>query len=70
MVIFGCCEGEMYDVVVFGVGFVGQNVVDCVCVGGLCVVVVECEFVGGECFYWVCVFSKVLLCLVIVIFDV
>ncbi|WP_174505117.1 dihydrolipoyl dehydrogenase family protein [Streptacidiphilus carbonis] len=54
-------NGRGYDVIVIGVGPVGENVADRVRAAGLSVAVVESELVGGECSYWACMPSKALL---------
>jgi dihydrolipoamide dehydrogenase len=54
-------DGSTYDVIVLGVGPVGENVVDRVVRGGLTCAAVEADLVGGECSYWACIPSKALL---------
>src|SRR3954462_13430782 len=49
------------DVIVLGIGPVGENVVDRVVRGGLTCAAVEADLVGGECSYWACIPSKALL---------
>ncbi len=54
-------DGSTYDVIVLGIGPVGENVVDRVVRGGLTCAAVEADLVGGECSYWACIPSKALL---------
>src|SRR4051794_37903531 len=54
-------DGSTYDVIVLGIGPVGENVVDRVVRGGLSCAAVEADLVGGECSYWACIPSKALL---------
>src|SRR5699024_106868 len=50
-----------YDVIVIGVGPVGENVADQAVRGGLSVAMVEDRLAGGECSYWACIPTKALL---------
>src|SRR4051812_44703297 len=54
-------DGTSYDVIVVGMGPVGENVVDRVVKGGLSCAAVEADLAGGECSYWACIPSKALL---------
>jgi dihydrolipoamide dehydrogenase len=54
-------DGTSYDVIVIGMGPVGENVVDRVVKGGLSCAAVEADLAGGECSYWACIPSKALL---------
>src|ERR1700710_1511136 len=54
-------DGTSYDVIVVGMGPVGENVVDRVVRGGLSCAIVEADLAGGECSYWACIPSKALL---------
>lgn len=54
-------DGSSYDVIVVGMGPVGENVVDRVVKGGLTCAAIEADLAGGECSYWACIPSKALL---------
>jgi pyruvate/2-oxoglutarate dehydrogenase complex dihydrolipoamide dehydrogenase (E3) component len=54
-------DGASYDVIVVGMGPVGENVVDRVVKGGLTCAAIEADLAGGECSYWACIPSKALL---------
>lgn len=54
-------DGSTYDVIVVGMGPVGENVVGRVVDAGLTCAAVEVDRAGGECSYWACIPSKALL---------
>jgi dihydrolipoamide dehydrogenase len=57
------------DVIVIGMGPIGQVVAERVRAAGLSVTAVERELVGGECSYWACVPSKAMLRPVVAVAD-
>ncbi len=58
-----------YDVIVVGLGPIGQTVADRARAAGLSVAAVERELVGGECSYWACIPSKAMLRPVVAVAD-
>lgn len=54
-------DGTSYDVIVVGMGPVGENIPERVGKAGLSCAVVEADLAGGECSYWACIPSKALL---------
>jgi len=52
---------EMYDLLVFGGGPVGETVAKRVAAAGFKVAVVENQLVGGDCQYYACMPSKALI---------
>src|SRR5436309_10435297 len=52
---------QEFDVVVIGMGPVGEHVADTLAEAGLAVAGVESRLVGGECPYWGCVPSKMMI---------
>ncbi len=59
----------VYDVIVVGMGPIGQTVAERARAAGLSVAAVERELVGGECSYWACIPSKAMLRPVVAIAD-
>jgi pyruvate/2-oxoglutarate dehydrogenase complex dihydrolipoamide dehydrogenase (E3) component len=57
----GPAADSVYDVIVIGVGAIGQTVVSRARAAGLTAATVERELVGGECSYWACIPSKAML---------
>jgi len=58
-----------YDVIVIGMGPIGQTVAERARAAGLSVAAVERELVGGECSYWACIPSKAMLRPVVSVAD-
>src|SRR4051794_10769657 len=54
-------DGTSYDVIVVGMGPVGENIPDRVAKAGLSCATMEAALAGGECSYWACIRSKALL---------
>src|SRR5215467_4485558 len=60
---------SVYDVIVVGMGPIGESVADRARAAGLSVAAVERELVGGECSYWACIPSKAMLRPVVAVAD-
>src|SRR5436305_6251481 len=54
-------DGTSYDVIVVGMGPVGENIPDRLEKAGLSCATIEADLAGGECSYWACIPSKALL---------
>jgi len=65
----GPAAENVYDVIVIGVGQIGETIADRARAGALSVAVVERELVGGECSYWACIPSKAMLRPVVAVAD-
>jgi len=59
----------IYDVIVIGLGPIGQTFADIARAAGLSVAAVERELIGGECSYWACIPSKAMLRPVVAVAD-
>jgi len=60
---------SVYDVIVVGMGPIGESVADRARAAALSVAAVERELVGGECSYWACIPSKAMLRPVVAVAD-
>jgi pyruvate/2-oxoglutarate dehydrogenase complex dihydrolipoamide dehydrogenase (E3) component len=60
---------SVYDVIVVGMGPIGETVAERARAAGLNVAAVERELVGGECSYWACIPSKAMLRPVVAVAD-
>src|SRR5215468_7124251 len=60
---------SVYDVIVVGMGPIGESVADRARAAGLSVAAVERDLVGGECSYWACIPSKAMLRPVVAVAD-
>jgi hypothetical protein len=60
---------NVYDVIVVGMGPVGETLAERARAAGLSVAAVERELVGGECSYWACIPSKAMLRPVVAVGD-
>ncbi|MGH3764199.1 MAG: dihydrolipoyl dehydrogenase family protein [Pseudonocardiaceae bacterium] len=60
---------SVYDVIVVGMGPIGETVAERARAAGLSVAAVERELVGGECSYWACIPSKAMLRPVVAVAD-
>ena len=60
---------NVYDVIVVGMGPIGQTLAGRARAAGLSVAAVERELVGGECSYWACIPSKAMLRPVVAVAD-
>jgi dihydrolipoamide dehydrogenase len=60
---------NVYDLIVIGMGPIGQTLAERARAAGLSVAAVERELVGGECSYWACIPSKAMLRPVVAVAD-
>src|SRR5690348_2223595 len=58
-----------YDVIVIGMGPIGETLADRARSARLSVAAIERELVGGECSYWACIPSKAMLRPVVAVGD-